>query len=181
MCLYRIEKKEQGTNHLECRLGIGGKIPDDDQVDRLKMSSNHELKRQLLGRDYEKRQRAKRDLNLSQQAIPMPRTATDRKGPHSQISQKVETDSEEDAGRSSLGKRKRNRPLQAEKRAAMNEGADEGADEDKGQALSNSSGRPEALTLASFPRSQDDLDEVLAVKCVRKRKRKNKKKHQGVQ
>ena len=92
-------------------MGIGGKAQNDDEVDRQKLSSNIQLKRQLLGPNFEKKQSI--DRNGGQDALTSG-LAVKRKNSLQQPPQNIEPESEDENGRSSLGKRKWKTPLRAQ-------------------------------------------------------------------
>ena len=159
----------------DCRLGIGGKIQNDDEVDRQKLSSNNQLKRHLLGRDFEKRERADRK---GQQKVLASRTAVNGRATLRKPLPKVEVDSDEDAGRSSLGKLKRKRPFQTEEHAAMSGEANE---KDKERTLSDDV-RPIKDAVAPTQQQNGTYgDMVSAERLSKKRKRKSKEKRQEVE
>ena len=156
-------------------------MPDNDGFDRARTSSNHELKRQLLGKDYEKRQRSGHSSKGIQRAVSASETTLERQGAHPQQSVKAEIDSEEDAGRSSLGKRKRYRPIQADEKAVTTEGVtaqdDRQVPEDYGDQL-KSSYRP---VQSAVDKTLDEGRNKQTSHQRRKRKRKErlrKEKHQ---
>ena len=145
------------------------KVQKGDEVDRRKLSSNSELKRQLLGRDFEKKQKMDRK---DQQDVLTSRTAVNEKAAFQEPLRKVEVDSDEDAGRSSLGKRKWKRSLQAGKHAAVTE---EVKEKDKGFTLSDDIGRakdPMALTQQE-KKTFTDINSV--ERTSKKRKKRNRK------
>ena len=93
------ERAERGSD----RLGLGASIPKEDEIKRQKLETDEKLRRQLLGKDYKKfqnnrvRNGDKIGLGISQTG-PKPRPVSMR--------QQV-NDSEDEGGRSSIGKSKR--------------------------------------------------------------------------
>ena len=144
------------------RLGVGATVPKDGDVKREELSSNDKLRRQLLGRDYKKLQLAKREKGQSEGigvAGSKPRPA----GPK----REVEQESEDENGRSSLGKSKRKRQVEQTK---------EDADVSNGEIS-----KATEATVGTSPqpkRAMNYLDQVLAERARRKHKKsKKRKKH----
>ena len=144
----------------ERRLGLGAKASDDKMLKREGLSSNDKLRRQLLGRDYKKLQAVSGVRGRSEGIAavigskPQPRRDTARK-----------SKDEDDEGRSSLGHSKRKQKKSETENAEV-------LDAEAPRA-------PEATTQAISPprkRAMNYLDEVLAEKS-RKQRKKNKKKH----
>ena len=163
------------ADHGDCRLGIGGKIQNIEEVSRQRLFSNNQLKRQLLGRDFEKKQSTDRK---SSQDIMIPGTAVNRKAALQQPLRRIEMDSDDNAGRSSLGKSKRKRMPLAEERAAMEEKAKKG---DKEPPLSDDAGLPQDAITPIQQKHKTTADIVSARRTSKKRKKKSRKKQQEVE
>lgn len=95
------------TETLQHRLGLGAAVPKDASFNNLSISSHDKLRKQLLGKDFQREfQNQLRSRGRGQPQIiapvgskPLPRNAAQ--------SANVDTDSEEDTGRSALGRGKR--------------------------------------------------------------------------
>lgn len=100
---------------------------------------------------------------------------------HKQQSKRPEVDSEEEAGRSSLGKRKRNRPDQADKRTVTSEEAKE---QDEKQSFGDNGRQLKSLVVPSSPQPEGALQELCAEQTSgqrnRKKKKRKKQRHQGI-
>lgn len=146
------------------RLGLGAMVPKDGEVKRQDMSSNETLRKQLLGKDYNRRQikGGKKEGMSRLSAVGM--GSKPRPRPLKWGKEDEDEDEEDDGGRSSLGKIKRKR--QAEEEAELaGEGAELGV---RGSgSVEAAEGRPQ--------RRKNYLDEVLAEKSRAKRKKSKKK------
>lgn len=148
------------------RLGLGAPLPADIQdgdARRQELTSNDKLRRQLLGKNHLKLQNKRLDGSKSApgsvQLGSKPRPAD--------VKREWDSDDEDEAGRSSLGKSKRKKV--AATREAADGGDDEGVkalDGEETKRLDNS--RPPK-------KASNYLDEVLAEKSRKKQKKKNKK------
>jgi len=143
-------------------LGVGATVPEDGDVKREELSSNETLRRQLLGRDYKKVRAGKGDKGaLGGVAVvgskPRPLGST----------REIGQESGDEEGRSSLGKSKRKRRV-----GETEEGA--GISDEEVTRVSKASmgtSRPQK-------RAVNYLDQVLAEKSRRQRKKsKKRKKH----
>ncbi len=141
------------------RLGVGATVPEDGDVKREELSSNETLRRQLLGRDYKKVRAGKGPLGGVAVVGSKPRPL----GSTREIGQ----ESGDEEGRSSLGKSKRKRRVEE-----TEEGA--GVSDEEVTRVSKASmgtSRPQK-------RAVNYLDQVLAEKSRRQRKKsKKRKKH----
>lgn len=91
------------------RLGLGAKLPADGDLKRQDLSANEKLRQQLLGKDYKKLQAKRRGKGLPEDGLILgskPRPAVPERV--------VREDSEDEGGRSSLGKSKRKRHAEGE-------------------------------------------------------------------
>ncbi|KAL2047742.1 hypothetical protein N7G274_000784 [Stereocaulon virgatum] len=150
-------------------LGLGGVIPKDGEVKRHALSSNDKLRKQLLGNGYTEKHadRNRRIQAKDSHRSPLPAGSKQRPA---QAKPRVEDDSEDDRGRSSLGKSKMGavkRPDQPSARSDENKAVDAEVLTDDGPT---NSPRP-------LKRASDYIDEVLADRS-RKKHKKNKKKKQ---
>ncbi|KAL8947161.1 MAG: hypothetical protein Q9222_006530 [Ikaeria aurantiellina] len=172
-----IEKEEQEMfTPVPEVLGLGAPIPDDlkdgDLLKKQKASPDDKLRKQLLGKDYAKLAKISKHTQGGQRGAgdvgpvgSKPRPATEKR-------KLDEGDSEEEGGRSSLGKQKRQeheKVLVLENEQENAEGAAEGK---------QLSGKGEAQAYSKTAGSY--LDEVLRRK-QEKRKVKKKKKIGGAQ
>lgn len=144
-------------------------IPTDGEVKREELSSNEKLRRQLLGKDWEKKLGKRKREEGESKSRPLmvgskPRAAN---------SKKVKEDSDEEPGRSALGKSRG----KAERKLAGQ--PDDTAREDAVLPLSTSTDvRPMEDSRGSKRQSNNYLDEVLADRS-RKKHKKSKKKQQN--
>jgi len=138
---------------------VGATVPEDGDVKREGLSSNETLRRQLLGRDYKKVRVGKGPLGGVAVVGSKPRPL----GSTREIGQ----ESGDEEGRSSLGKSKRKRRVEE-----TEEGA--GVSDEEVTRVSKASmgtSRPQK-------RAVNYLDQVLAEKSRRQRKKsKKRKKH----
>ena len=135
-------------------------MPKDGDVRREELSSNEKLRRQLLGRDYKKAQGRRSENGHGEGKLAM--GSKPRPAGHTR---EVDRESEDESGRSSLGKSKRKREVEQTKEDA------DVSDEDISKATNTSIG-------ASPPpkRVTNYLDQVLAEKSRRKHKKNKKRK-----
>ncbi|KAL6718506.1 hypothetical protein ACLMJK_004598 [Lecanora helva] len=147
-------------------LGFGASLPKDGiDVPRENLSSNEKLRKQLLGKDYAKK------LGKSGRNSGEPASAPALKGSRLRppdLKRKMESDSEDDGGRSSLGtsmKRRKKSIVRPDHKAVDEDTEVAPRDQENG---------------VSEPRSQKKtsnyLDEVLAERSLQKRKKSKKKK-----
>ena len=145
------------------RLGVGATLPKDGDVKREESSSNDRLRKQLLGRDYKKVQVGKMDKGKSGGIA----TLGSKSRP---IGSKrdIDQESEDEGGRSSLGKSKRKQQTEQEEGTADTSG--EGAHKATKASMRALSPRKGAINY---------LDQVLAEKSQRRHKKtkKRKRKH----
>lgn len=152
------------------RLGLGAPLPadiKDGDARRQELTSNDKLRKQLLGKNFQQLQGKGRGESKSApgsgQRGSKPRPAA--------VKRDWESEDEDGAGRSSLGKSKR------KMKAAMQEAADGGDVED---VTAPDGGEIKTFDDSRLPkRARNYLDEVLAEKSRKKQKKKNKKKHEG--
>lgn len=144
---------------------MGFTLPKDGQVRREDLSSNDKLRKQLLGKDYEKHTKAM-TKNAGKPGLSMP--ANGNKYQPTPLKRTIEDDSEDDGGRSSLGKPKPKKRRDGE------------SDEDGPKGIEVVAKKTDTRTSAAAPRKNVNyLDEVLTKKTEKKRKkRKNKHKDQ---
>ena len=151
---------------IRARLGFGARIPKDVEVKREDLSSNNRLRKQLLGTDYMKKQK-KKAHNGGVETVggskPLPANGK----------RIAESDSEDDGGRSSLGKARRTRKWTRilSDGELVNEAASE-LPESKEYDLDESLSRKKASNY---------LDEVLADRTLQKRKRSKQRRQPVVQ
>lgn len=153
------------------RLGLGAPLPadiKDGDARRQELTSNDKLRRQLLGKNFQKLQG--RGINESKSALGSVQLGS--KSRPAAVKREWDSDDEDEAGRSSLGKSKR------KKVAATREAAGGGDDEDVRAPDGEEIRRLDASRLPKKARNY--LDEVLAEKSRKKQKKKvNKKKREG--
>ncbi|KAL8791086.1 MAG: hypothetical protein Q9213_000293 [Squamulea squamosa] len=169
----QIEKEEQEMfTPVPEVLGLGAKIPEDFKdwdLKRQKLSSNDLLRRQLLGKDHIKSQnkysQGQASL-LGTGSVPgfgsKPRLVPARR-------ELEDGSSEDEGGRSSLGKKK----LKSEPTRISNSTRDEESEADTMDYEDPKSERPE--TLKPPKKTTNYLDEVLAQKMEKKHRKKKKK------
>lgn len=139
------------------RLGLGASIPKEDEVKRQKLETDEKLRKQLLGKDYKRFQNSgvrigdKIGLGMGQTG-PKPRPTSMR-----QVDE-----SEDEGGRSSLGKSKRRKLGKEQNNVVV-------TTDMKPEAISAETARP---STARLPKKRSNyLDEVLAKKSQKKRKK----------
>ncbi|KAL8925387.1 MAG: hypothetical protein Q9208_003479 [Pyrenodesmia sp. 3 TL-2023] len=172
-----IEKEEQELfTPVPELLGLGAKVPDnlkDGDLKRQKPTSNDLLRRQLLGKDHAKavskeghRQADQRGAGATLPVGSKPRPAL--------LKRKADESSEDEGGRSSLGRRKH--------REHISDGLNGGeVSEIVEEATHREDKRRDSPEAVQRPRkSTNYLDEVLSRKNEKKHKSK-KKKNKGVQ
>ena len=138
-------------------------MPKDGDTKREELSSNDKLRRQLLGRDYKKAQAGKREGGSSEGTVLMgskPRPVDSRR--------EVSQESEDEGGRSSLGKSKRKRQV---------EQVDAEISDEEATKVTKAKMR---LHLPS-KRAVNYLDQVLAEKSRKKHKKTKKQKKRNSQ
>jgi hypothetical protein len=153
---------------MSLRLGLGGVIPKDGEVKRDTLSSNDKLRKQLLGSDYAKKHADRKRRAEAKDSHRSPLTAGSKPRP-AQPKPRVEDDSEDDGGRSSLGKSKMGafkRPHHPNARSNENDALD--AEDPKVDGPTGSPRPPK--------RASNYLDEVLADRSRKKHKKSKKKK-----
>ena len=149
---------------MRIRLGLGGVIPKDGEMKREELSSNDKLRKQLLGNDYA-RKHADRNRRIEAKGShrsPLPAGSKPRPA---QSKPRGEDNSEDDGGRSSLGKSKMGavkRPHQPSARL------------DESDAVEGSTDSPRPKRASNY------LDEVLADRSRKKHKKIEKKKQINV-
>ncbi len=137
---------------------MGATLPKDGGVKREELSSNEQLRKQLLGRDYKKAQAGKKDKGV---------VAFGSKPKPVDSKRQISPESEGEGGRSSLGKSKRKRQM---------EQTEEGPEVSDGEATKAT--RAGLGTSPPRNRGINYLDEVLAEKSRRQHKKsKKRKKH----
>ncbi|KAL8898567.1 MAG: hypothetical protein Q9207_006635 [Kuettlingeria erythrocarpa] len=167
-----IEKEEQDLfAPVPELLGLGAKVPDDfndGDLKRQKLTTNDLLRRQLLGKDHAKvqskgahRQAGQSDAGAALPVGSKPRPAS--------MKRKADESSDDEGGRSSLGKRKARKQVSNEKDGVEGlEIVEEAIDHQDTWRQ-----RPEAVERSGKATSY--LDEVLS----RKKKKKHKSKKTG--
>ncbi|KAL8745688.1 MAG: hypothetical protein Q9184_007842 [Pyrenodesmia sp. 2 TL-2023] len=168
-----IEKEEQELfTPVPELLGLGAKVPDDlkdGDMKRQKLTSNDLLRRQLLGKDHAKA-RSQGGHRHADQKAPGATLPVGSKPRPAALKRKADDSSEDEGGRSSLGKRKHLKYISTGKSGG--EGSELVAEamdhKDKRRE------RPEVIK--SSRRSTNYLDEVLSQKNEKKHKSKKKKK-----
>ena len=151
------------------RLGLGAKVPEDSNdgdLKRQKKSSNEQLRKQLLGSHYKKGQMMASETGF-QKVAPVNGLIGSKPRPVAEKREIESSESEEDeGGRTSLGKSKRN------KKIIQDQGMDTVTPIDHEHAMSlfsdHEAGTKPALKASNY------LDEVLA-QGTRKKKRMGKK------
>lgn len=151
-------------------MGIGATVPKNGDVKREELSSNDKLRRQLLGKDYEKKLgKRKREEERSKsrplQAGSKPRPASSK--------QRVDEDSEDEPGRSALGKPRRGHAKNA---TAQPNG------EAREDAVLKSNMSTDAASMEhgnAHKRTSNYLDEVLEDRSRRRHKKSKKKKRES--
>lgn len=147
-------------------MGVGATVPKDGEVKREELSSNDKLRRQLLGKDYEKKLgKGKRER---EQAKSRPLQAGSKARPASS-KHSVGEDSEDEPGRSALGKPRKNHP----KKPLVKPDGDTGED---ASLLPDTYTGPPAEHRSSEKRNINYLDEVLEDRSHKKHKKSKKKK-----
>ena len=147
------------------RLGLGAPLPGDREgmVDhkRQSLSSNERLRRMLLGKDLAKRriQGTVKDMN------PVSGSFQNGSKPKPVIQVKVDDLSEEEEGRSGLGKSKRRRKEDTDPSCKVTSTTGVGGDGNFHEIVSQTG-------QSSSKRGGNYLDEVLAEKQSKKRKRR---------
>ena len=152
------------------RLGLGAPLPadvKDGDARRQELTSNDKLRRQLLGKDFQRIQGKGLNGNRS---TPASGLAGSKPLPPP-TKRELKSDDEEEAGRSSLGKSKRKRVV------SRREAAD---GEDDGDVKATFGGAAETPDNPRPPKKASNyLDEVLAERSRKKQKKKNKKRRKG--
>lgn len=142
-------------------MGLGATIPEDlkdGDLKRQKLDSNDLLRRQLLGKDHAKLQNksANRQVNKMGTGGVLPVGSKPR--PTAAKREAEDVSSDDEGGRSQLGKKRRRDAVDADKHG--------GIDEDHGEL-----GKERKEDVKYSKKATSYLDEVLS--------RKKKKKHQG--
>lgn len=145
------------------RLGLGASIPKEHEIKRQKESTNELLRKQLLGKDYKKFQSTKPS---SFEAGPKLRPPTKRPA-----------ESDDEGGRSSLGRSKRpkKRPCNELQNGILLEEEEAAGTTTTIEAVDHPN---PASSPPTAPRNSY-LDEVLLAKKSSKRRKKNRKKKGG--
>ncbi|KAL9043773.1 MAG: hypothetical protein Q9214_003048 [Letrouitia sp. 1 TL-2023] len=157
------------------RIGLGAKIPEnikDGDLQRQKLSANDELRNQLLGRDHAKIQvKVKGGRDSMGGIVPSsgPLMAGSKPRPESLKHPIQEESEEEEGGRSSLGKTRKNKQAQVK--------LEEDTDAVGAEGLNVGQEEP-AVTANTHKRSNRYLDEVLARRERNKKKKKKRSKRQ---
>ena len=152
------------------RLGMGAVVPKDEEVKREKLSSNDKLREQLLGRNHARKHpdgKRKREDN-EPHSKPLLIGGKPRPTPSKQ---QAEEDSEDDGGRSSLGKSKNATPKKPIQQSI--DPAEDDAAESKVPKVDGQAGSPRPPK-----RPSNYLDEVLADRSRKKHKKSKKRKSQ---
>ena len=146
------------------RLGLGAPLPaaiKDGDARRQDLASNDKLRRQLLGKDFQRLQgkglKGSKSVSGSIQLGSKPRPVP--------VKRELESEDEDEAGRSSVGKSKRKKVASSFGVANGQEGEDVNAPDGGATQVP----RPPK-------KASNYLDEVLAERSWKKQKRKNKKK-----
>ena len=143
------------------RLGLGAPLPadiKDGDPRRQELTSNDKLRRQLLGKDF---QRLQGKGAMTGESGPGSVQVGSKPRP-APVKRELEPDDEHEAGRSSLGKSKR-------KKVTVRQEAADVKVPYGGEAKTPDNPRPPK-------KASNYLDEVLADKSRKKQKKKNKKK-----
>lgn len=150
---------------------MGAKVPEDGELKRQKLTSDDLLRRQLLGKDYAKKLRDKdghrqgdhRSVGATLLVGSKPRPALGKR--------KADGSSDEEGGRSSLGKKKKHHEH-------TKTGKDRDAEAEVGEeAMDHEDIRRERLEAAKQSKKPTNyLDEVLSRKSEKKHKSKKKRK-----
>ncbi|KAL8852966.1 MAG: hypothetical protein Q9221_002216 [Calogaya cf. arnoldii] len=171
----QIEKEEQEMfTPVPEVLGLGAKIPEDLKdwdLKRQKLSSNDQLRRQLLGKDHAKlrvkgghERPAHRDAGPPLLVGSKPRPAPAKRG-------LGDNSSDDEGGRASLGRKKVKRPAEA---------IEPEKDESLEDAVNVEEPRNERQdTLKRSKKANNYLDEILSQKKQKKHKSKKKKGKEG--
>ncbi len=153
------------------RLGVGATVPKDGEMKREELEDYDKLRRQLLGKNWERNQNRRR-----QEAEET--TGGNKAGCKSRLpvqSERKGEESEDDGGRSSLGKSKRKRMVEFD-----NEHDDTSLVHDQaGSAGKASAG--DAHDMLRPPTLGNYLDEVLAERSSRRRKKSKKKRQKAAE
>ncbi|KAL8995375.1 MAG: hypothetical protein Q9169_004883 [Polycauliona sp. 2 TL-2023] len=168
----QIEKEEQEMfTPVPEVLGLGAKLPDnpkDWDLKRQTLSSNDQLRRQLLGQDHAKL-RARGGYEKPALTHVGPPTLVGSKPRPTTVKRGLEHDSsDEEGGRASLGRKKAKKPAEVIK--------PEQAQSVEEDIKNIEDGRNERQGTGKHPaRAKNYLDEVLSQKREKKRKSKRKK------
>lgn len=162
-----------------CRLGVGAPLPEkaaDGSWNRTELSSNDALRKQLLGRNYDKFMKAKQAAAKVGVSALAGKTAASGSGSGSAAAEDDEDDDEEEEGRVSMvGKKRRRRIGQASAApapAAAGATTTAGNAEDAGGKAGN--GMVETgptATAKGRKKATSYLDELLAERSKKRKKR----------
>lgn len=148
-------------------MGFGASLPKDSEVKRDRLSSNDKLREQLLGKGFAKKQKKCDRSRAEQVSTPIaigskPRPVNKKRA--------AESDSEDDGGRSSLGK-SRKKGKHSHIKSAVEPIEDTTVETTKPEDDGSIGSRP-----AKSKKASNYLDEVLADRSLQKRKKSKKKK-----
>jgi len=141
-------------------------LPKDGEVRREELSSNEKLRKQLLGKDYAKKQKSGTKYAESNGSGPL-QVGSKPKPRSISTEGAADLDSDDDGGRSSLGKSVRSthtRPVS------------ETAGDAKGE-IKQTDGHSSEAEPPPLKRPSSYLDEVLAERSLKKRKKSKKSKN----
>ena len=142
---------------------------------RQELSGNEKLREQFFGKGYDEKNKRMNDKRTIEETPSKSAIGSSGKAPsrHSQLV--TEANSEDDAGRTSLGKSRRKR-LRIEKEVV-------GKNEDEGLELETPTRVQdiETKTDNTGQKGSSYLDEVMAERSAKKRKKKNKKKNHSAE
>lgn len=148
--------------------GIGAKAPADGEGRREEWSANERLGRQLLGRDYGRVMGKGKGGGGSGKGVGVVGMGRGNKLHPAPAKGEVDADSEDEGGRSSLGKSKNGKRKRLEGRGS--DPVEDGVLEAEMSAAHGLGARSK-----SKKRASNYLDEVLADRSVKKRKKSRKK------
>lgn len=160
------EQEAEILNRIHNRLGLGASISKEGEIKRQKQNTDDFIRKQLLGRDYKKSQ-SNRAIDGTKLGFDVGHVGV--KPRPAPVKRPVD-ESDDEGGRSSLGRSKRQKPGK-ELRSGTLEAA----------GTKVEAGHPNASTASqSRKKSSNYLDEVLANKSHRKSKKNRKKKGQNM-
>ena len=152
-------------------MGIGAKKGEDDKDVSQILSSEIRLKRQLLPKDFDKRQAVTRLPVHGQKSGLFGGPTPKGRAPPVEKRRQEDVDSDEDAGRSSLGKRKREKKEHADKISL------EGVNGEKKEEMPPKSSNATYVDNSAIMEQKDQtrMEHASSVAIEKKRKKKSRK------